>query len=561
MRYLLESNLYLGIFYLLYRLLLSRETHYALNRAYLLFSCLVSFALPVLQLGFLKPTALQPVFTVIQMPVNAVAASVNPVQATPQPGFSWTEGLFYLYLAGTLIFALLLVVKLLRLFVLISKQSSEANGAYKLVEISGSTIAFSFFSTVFIGADAGNRETIIRHEMVHIRQKHSIDILLLEFIRIVSWFNPVVYLLQNSLKAVHEYIADEKTASAETSALAYSAFLVNNAYGVGGPSLSHSFFNKNLLKQRIIMLHQKRSGNLAMLKYLLTLPVCAALLCMSTLAFSKTYGWVDLAPRHPKLTVSPALQLRQVKGDTNTFKYKGKNFVYKNATTTSKGFSYKETGYVVNGKTDFRVIITEKDGKQTAYFRSKCTPSDIKMLNEKYGYTFPSMDIFTKLPPPPPAPGPPAKPHGPKAPKLAPVDTSAQPAKPIGVQSPPPPMAPYIPMAGPFKTLQKYLCRNVLYPTAEFKKRIMGSTIIKFDINTNHKIANASLVKGFASACDNEALSVLKRFNETIDKAPGTYKLAITFYLYGLKAPAPASATLNADPSFVGEAVIVMYPN
>src|SRR6185312_1378413 len=171
---------------------------------------------------------------------------------------------------------------------------------YRVIWLPGTDVAFSFFNFLFIGDDAPRAGTMITHELVHIRQKHSADIVFLEVLKIVSWFNPVVYLLQNSLKTVHEYIADEQTAAYETDALSYSSFLLNNAYGAGGSSITHSFFNYNLLKKRIIMLNQQRSGNLARLKYLAVIPICAALLCASTLLFSKSYGWVDLAPAHVK---------------------------------------------------------------------------------------------------------------------------------------------------------------------------------------------------------------------------------------------------------------------
>src|SRR6202012_2418378 len=98
------------------------------------------------------------------------------------------------------------------------------------------------------------------------------------------------------IKAVHEFIADEKTAKAGSGPLAYSTFLINSAYGISGPSVTHSIFNKKLLKRRIIMLHQKPSSAWARLKYLLILPVCAGLLCVSTLCFGKAYGLVDLMP-------------------------------------------------------------------------------------------------------------------------------------------------------------------------------------------------------------------------------------------------------------------------
>jgi len=440
-RYLLEANLYVCLFYLLYRLLFSRETHYTLNRAYLLLSCLASFVLPVLQLGFLKPAVPQAAITAINVPVSTAIYPSNQVQAAPLPHFTWQDGLIYLYMAGALIFTLLLLVKLVRLFILTRKQKNISHNTYKVVELSNTIAAYSFFRIVFIGSDISDRETIIRHELVHVHQKHSFDILLLEVIRIINWFNPAVYLLQNSLKAVHEYIADEKTAGIETDTLAYSIFLVNNAYGIGGPSVSHSFFNKNLLKQRITMLHQKRSGNLARLKYLLTLPVCAGLLCVSTLAISKTYGWVDLAPHH-KSTIFFSPQLQKSNADTNKNRHKSSTYTYNNNNITGKGYAYKETGYLINGKTDFRVIITEKNGEQKSFFRDGSTQAQKKLLQEKYGYTFPSMEIFAKLPPPPPAPAAPAKLHSPRParfppPVIVPNDSlaPATPARPIG---PPP---------------------------------------------------------------------------------------------------------------------------
>ncbi|HWZ36194.1 MAG TPA: M56 family metallopeptidase, partial [Mucilaginibacter sp.] len=130
----------------------------------------------------------------------------------------------------------------------------------------------------------------------HINQKHSLDILFIELLKIINWFNPFIYLLQNSLKITHEYIADEHTAARENDTLSYATFLVNNAYGTGNSSITHSFFNYNLLKKRIIMLNQQRSGTSARLKYLIAVPVFAGLLCASTLAFSKDYGCIDLDP-------------------------------------------------------------------------------------------------------------------------------------------------------------------------------------------------------------------------------------------------------------------------
>jgi len=192
---------------------------------------------------------------------------------------------------------------------MIQTANKITDNRYKIVQLENSNTAFSFFNYLFIGSKTEGTSIIIRHEMVHIRQKHTLDVLFLEFIKIINWFNPFVYLLQNSLKTVHEYIADEQTAALESDTLAYSSFLVNNAYGLSGSSIAPSFFNYNLLKKRIIMLNQKRSGNLARLKYLVAVPICAATLCASTLGFSKTYALIDLAPQHAD-TIIKAKQLK-----------------------------------------------------------------------------------------------------------------------------------------------------------------------------------------------------------------------------------------------------------
>ncbi|WP_295713132.1 M56 family metallopeptidase [Mucilaginibacter sp.] len=444
LHYLLEANIYLAVFYAGYCLFLNKETYYTLNRAYLLLSCLLSFALPVIQVGVLKPVEQPGGSIVIITPENIVTQVTTDTTTV-------NDVLMYAYLAGVIVLVIVLLIKLSRLIKMTGSSKTLVGNKYKLINIDGSNTAFSFFNYLFIGKNTAGNDTIIRHELVHIRQKHSVDILFLELIRIVNWFNPIIYLMQISLKTVHEYIADEQTAALENDTLAYSAFLVNNAYGLNGSSITHSFFNYNLLKKRIIMLNQKRSGNLARLKYLVAVPLCAGMLCASTLAFSKNYGWVDLAPKH-KLAPTANSKSANLAADTSA------KTQIKAKAITAKGYKYEETGYLINKKSDFRVIITEKNGEQKEYYKSKAKPGEIAMLKEKYGYSFPKMLIFPKLPPPPPkGPGlqtyidkmPPPPPAAPKkgAKKLHRMPPPP-PAPPIGSDDidktppPPPPASP-----------------------------------------------------------------------------------------------------------------------
>lgn len=431
LHYLLEANIYLGVFYVAYCLFLNKETHYLLNRLYLALSSIVSFILPVLQLGILLPPLPEPPtasYVVAEQVTNVPAPIAVPVQVTV-PAFTLQDGLWYVYLAGAAVCAGLLIIKLISLLKLIRANKVIEMDNYKVVYLKDTDTAFSFFNYLFIGSEANNERTILRHELVHIRQKHSADIMFLEFLKIINWFNPLVYLLQNSLKTQHEYIADEQTVTEEADATSYSSFLVNNAYGLSGPAITHSFYNLNLLKNRIIMLHQKRSGNLARLKYLVAVPIGAALLCASTLGFSKTYGWIDLAPKSTiKLNVQtlPQQKAPVTKKTTKLLPPPiPAGFKPQKTYVNAKGYKIEEGIHRVSGGiTLYIVIISDPSGKKMIYDNNqfivyKGMTDEEKIALDMYGYKFPDVKVsgmvrrnlktdVVKFPPPIVAPDVPA---------------------------------------------------------------------------------------------------------------------------------------------------------
>ena len=538
--YLLEANLYLCVFYAGYCLFLNKETHYTLNRIYLLLSCVVSFVLPVVQIGWLKPveTATK---TIVIIPQMAYQTTVQKL--TVQPTLTFNGILVYAYILGTIVLTTVLFIRLYQLVKLTKATKTLVNDKYKLINIEGSNTAFSFFNYLFIGTKTQANNIIIRHELVHIRQKHSVDIVFLELIKIINWFNPLVYLLQISLKTIHEYIADEQTVAQESDALSYSSFLVSNAYGLNGSPLAHSFFNYNLLKKRIIMLNQKRSGKLARLKYLVAVPICAGLLCASTLVFSKSYGIIDLIPGHRIANQKPT---NAQKSPSDTIKVDPIRI--KKQDLTVKGYKYEETGYLIDNKTDFRVIVTEKNGEQKEYYKSKATPEQLAMLKNKYGYTFPKMLIYPKLPPPPPVspangkkpkvtdvklppPPPPANPEKvkktPKVVEVTPV-TPAVPAGPVPaiterVAPPPPP-------ADPFQNLYSYVAKHVRYPSKARLNHISGRVILTFSID-NGKINNVNIIRGVDQEIDNEVQRVVNDFDGNLSVKSGYYNIPVTLSL------------------------------
>jgi TonB family protein len=504
--YLAEANIYLSVFYLAYCLFLNRDTHYQLNRAYLIFSCIVSFILPVLQIGALRP--IKPAEHANTMIYAAPAQSLKVIAQDPQTAastaapviehhFTLQDGVWYLYLIGAAFFLFILLIKLYTLFRLTRNGQSVKEGKHRLIYLAGTDTAFSFFNYLFIGTQAIGANTIIRHELVHIRQKHSADVILLELLKIINWFNPCVYLLQSSLKAVHEYIADEQTAAYEADALAYSSFLVNNTYGAAGSSITHSFSNYNLLKKRIIMLNQKRSGNLARLKYLATIPIFAALLCASTLAFSKTYGWVDLAP----VSVKSAARYAMI-NTNHSVKRKRLKITQNGITTITDQFS------------------VDQKNKKVVYKAGTITKADRSLLLKDHNIKVEVVEdstVFTT-----------------KDGKL---------------------FLPVVNVDG-YYMLDHFLHNNIHYTSAKGEKG--GLVEVGFVLDNDRHITGAKVVKSGGAKLDALALDGFNAYKGVVNDDPGkTLKIGVYFFTNDYSIFKTDS--LGKDPEFAGELIITNY--
>ncbi|MDB4918107.1 M56 family metallopeptidase [Mucilaginibacter sp.] len=550
LHYLLEANIYLAVFYLLYFILLDKETHYKLNRIYLLITCVLSYLIPLIQIGALRSYMDGgQVITVITNP------NFKSIGTTEVSHFTLQGSLLYAYILGTAAMLAVFILKVFQLIKLTRAQKDVLDDKYKLVRVKDSNTAFSFFNYVFIGTKVSGAETIIRHELVHINQKHSFDIIFLELIKIVSWFNPFIYLLQRSLKTVHEYIADEQTAAFENDALTYSSFLVSNAYGISGSSITHSFFNYNLLKKRIIMLNQKRSGNLARLKYLTVIPVCGALLCMSTLAFSKSYGWVNILPANKLFSLQTP-----VTKNPDVLKNKNADTVIQVKLSADKKIPPPPPpAPPKSAKSDDMVTVKDvklprvpsKNKKSGDVITLKLLPASKSSINSKSEGPIAIADV--KL----------AQASSPSSDIKSEINNArATVIKNIQQKTPaPPPPPPAMPPLSPFEALSKYMAKNTHYPTRAFENNLIGSVIVQFTVTNDHKLADISILKGIGSGCDEEVKRVVNAFSGTVNTDPGSYKLAVTYYLKGIQPPKTASTDLfKKDPSFAGEIVIMGYP-
>ncbi len=183
------------------------------------------------------------------------------------------------WIFGIVLSGLFLIWKFYKIAKLKAWGSVQNFQNFKLVNLPKTDAAFSFFNTIFLGENIceENKASIIAHEKIHIEQKHTVDLLFFELLRILFWFNPMVYIFQNRIAALHEFIADAKI-TLQKDKKTYYQNLLSEVFQTQNISFINTFFNQSLIKKRIVMLQKPKSTKTAQLKYLLLLPAICAML-------------------------------------------------------------------------------------------------------------------------------------------------------------------------------------------------------------------------------------------------------------------------------------------
>ena len=271
--YIIQVILFQALFVAVYDFFLSKETFFAKNRWYLLSTALISFILPLLKIPTIQKAV--PLEYTILLPEVVLSPQKVIEQATWYQSIDYLDLLFWL---GSLLFLLVFMIKLQRIIRLIFKYGSENRRTYKLVLLPKNSKAFSFFNYIFLGREipTEKQEKIIQHELVHSQQKHTFDLLFFEFLRIAMWFNPMVYVYQNRISLVHEYISDA-IVSKSTPKESYINNLLSDIFQVESISFINQFYKHSLIKKRIIMMTKKKSKEIKQLKYLLLIPLLASM--------------------------------------------------------------------------------------------------------------------------------------------------------------------------------------------------------------------------------------------------------------------------------------------
>ena len=297
--YILQSGLCLAVFYSVYELFLKRETYFQLNRIFLVSGLLLSFLIPAF-----------PIASPFKTAAASPAVDFALIPSASARGFGSADFLYVLYGIGVLIFLLRFGLQLAKLRRVVRTHGIRRLRGAKIVAADRLFPPFSFLDIIFINQGPSidaNFRRILAHEQVHIRQHHTLDVLLMEIVLSLQWFNPFVWRYKKALQETHEYLADSGVIAQGFSSVKYQLLMFEQHVGASLFEFGNNF-KKSQIKRRIMMLSRIKSPKAAKLKLLLALPLAIVLVLIfaeprvadRTSAFGEKSGPAD--PTQAKVT-------------------------------------------------------------------------------------------------------------------------------------------------------------------------------------------------------------------------------------------------------------------
>ena len=288
--YLIQVNIALALFYLLYVIVLKRDTFLRLRRFYFLsaiaFSLLYPFwSIPVLGdfWGSFIASGEADGMVFIGEPIGAMVVEDDAGDAA---GIHWPRVVLLAYLIVTLLFIIRFLVQLLSILRMNRRSERYVITGVPVYQIKDDITPFSFFNRIFIHSEKHSEpelSQILLHEQTHVRQWHSIDIMLMELVCLFSWWNPFVWLMKREMAMNLEYLADSCVLREGVDSREYQYHLLRLTYHETAVQIVNNF-NVSQLKQRIMMMNKTKSPPLKLAKYLLIFPLAFLLVFANSCA-------------------------------------------------------------------------------------------------------------------------------------------------------------------------------------------------------------------------------------------------------------------------------------
>lgn len=291
MLFIIKSAITLALLYSCFFLFLSKETFHRFNRFMLVGIMLVSLITPLLHFTTESPTVINEEFHAMQTFIEQSPAIANSA-ATEADGITWSQAITWIYLTGVGIMLLITIVQSLSLIRYMSGglRHTDKHGNTVILQ-KGDIPPFSIFRYIVMSVKdyETHSQHILTHEQEHIRLGHTYDLILLEAMKTLQWFNPFVWFICRDLKSVHEYEADQAVINQGIDAKSYQQLLVMKVVGNRLQPFTNNL-NHGSLKKRITMMYKKKSNRWLMLKSLCAIPALA----LALNAFATPEGTVTI---------------------------------------------------------------------------------------------------------------------------------------------------------------------------------------------------------------------------------------------------------------------------
>jgi N-acetylmuramoyl-L-alanine amidase len=292
--YLIQVIIASGILYGYYHLMLRNKKFHQYNRFFLLGAAVISVLIPFLNIPvYFAESEIQSsvVLQTLQgissaSPENEVITTVaSPVVSAP---FNWNIVWYSIYTLAALFFLIRIIISLRKIRAITKNNVAEEFEGIRFINTIEPGTPFSFFHWLFwnkkIELRSEKGEQIFRHEIYHIQQKHSLDILLMELLTAILWVNPFFHLMKKEIKTIHEFLAD-RFAAHKTEKWEYAELLLMQALNTQ-QQLVNPFFH-NQIKRRIAMITNPQKTSLRYLRKLLVLPVAAIVVALFAFSYKK----------------------------------------------------------------------------------------------------------------------------------------------------------------------------------------------------------------------------------------------------------------------------------
>lgn len=517
--YIGKVSLYWGAFYACYWLFLRRSTFFVWNRVYLLGTLLGAFLLPFLSYPSSVPIMPSAVYAVTVLPVSVVTTLPKADSST----VNWTLLLGIVYFTGLVFMAIRLCKNIKDLLNYIRQGEVVEMDGFKLVLLPSSRLSenissFSFLDWVVVTQEdyENHLDEVMRHELVHVSQRHTMDILILEVLRVLFWFNPVLVLYKSSMQQLHEYLADQETGDRD----GYAEFLLSYSMGVPVAVLANHFFSSSLLKERITMLYKERNSRWLLGRYFVIIPLLGMVL-MLTAARERVAEAIDAGKYISKEFYNSTMSKPEVVAAVGDEKallmgtitdgsgngLAGAHVVVKGAnlgtTTDSKGhFSLGEiplnSSVIISfiGYEAQELVVSKKEQLVTIQLKRKMETLEEILITGKSEKKVGLSDeanqsdgrIFTA------------------------VEQNAE-------------------FPGGIKEMYRFLALNMKYPKEAAENNVQGKVFIKFIVNENGEIRDPEVVKKLGFGTDEEAIRVVLSMPVWTPGRQDGKAVAIEYYL------------------------------